>query len=106
MRTKTIKQTGFVVGGVAQLKLWDGSVGYISVEDCFLPYDKATPKNILRCVNDNKFGCEYIKSAEIYIFISYDNGSVEYDRTIYVDHPIHTQHFLGWRELRKQGIKV
>lgn len=106
MRTKTIKQTGFVISGTAGIKLWDGSVGFISMEEYFLPYHKATPKNILRCVNDNGFGCESIKEAEIDIYIKYDNGSAEYDRTLCTDHPIHAQHFLGWRELRKQGIKI
>jgi hypothetical protein len=106
MKTMLITQTGFVIGGRAGLILWDGTRGEIEMKECYLAYHDTTPKNILRCVNDNGFGCEYIECADIDIYIKYDNGSKEYDRTLYVDHPIHTRHFLGWRELQEQGIKV
>ena len=106
MRTKTIKQTGFVIGGDAIVVLWDGTRNLTKMMKTYLPYHKATPKNILRCVNDSGFGCQSIQRAYVDIYVKYDNGSEEYDRTIYADHPIHTQHFLGWGELRKQGIKV
>jgi len=99
-----INQTGFIIAGNAVLNLWGGGKGSILMNQKFLPYEKCTPKNILRCVNDGGFGCESIESAEIEIDIMYDNGSVEYERTIIADHKIHTQYFLGWRELREQGI--
>ena len=105
MRTKTIKQTGFSIQGKALLNLWGGGSGEIVMNPTFLPFDKTTPKNILRCVNDGSFGCQSIESADIIIYIKYDNGNIEYDRTIYVEHPIHTQHFLGWKELQEQGIE-
>lgn len=105
MKTKTITQTGIIVSGEALINLWGGGKGTISMEPYFLPIDKITPKNILKCVNDGGFGCEGIEKAEIDIYIKYDNGSKEYDRTIYADNPIHAQYFLGWKELREQGIK-
>ena len=106
MKTKTIKQTGIVISGTAVLNHWGGGQGEISMEKYFLPLGKITPKNILRCVNDNGFGCQSIASADIDISIKYDNESCEFDRTITVDHPIHTSYFLGWRSLREQGIRV
>lgn len=106
MKSKTINQTGIVVKGTATLNLWGGGQGDIQMDETYLPNDKITPKNILRCVNDGGFGCQSIESADIEIYIKYDNGCTEYDRSIYVDHPIHVSYFLGWRELREQGVKI
>lgn len=105
MRTKEIKQIGFIISGTATLSLWGGGTGTIDMKEMYLPYDKCTPKNILRCVNDNNFGCEAIIAADIEIGIKYDNGSIVYERSFYdINNPIHTKYFLGWRELREQGI--
>ena len=106
VKTKEINQIGIVVGGEATLSLWGGGTGTIEMEEYFLPLDKVTPKNILRCVNDNGFGVESIDAAKIDLYIKYDNGSKEYDRTIIADSKIHSAYFLGWKELREQGIKV
>jgi hypothetical protein len=105
MKTKTITQTGIVIKGTAMLNLWGGGSGSIKMESYYLPLEHITKDNILRCVNDGSFGCESIEDAEIDIFIKYDNGSVELDRTIFAYHPIHTQLFSGWQELRNQGIE-
>lgn len=105
-KTLTITQIGFVISGSATIYMWGGGKGVIEMEKYYLPYDKCTPKNILRCVNDNGFGCETIESAEIDISIKFNNGNVLYDRSITADHKIHTQYFLGWKELAKQGIEV
>ncbi len=105
MKQKTITQIGYTIKGTATIYLWGGGKGTIEMEKYFLPLDKVTPKNILRCVNDGGFGCESIKEAEIDIYVKYDNGSEDYDRTIFADSPIHAQYFLGWQELRNQGIK-
>jgi hypothetical protein len=105
MKTKTINQIGIDVRGTSLLNLWGGGQGTIEMESYFLPYDKITHTNILRCVNDGQFGCESIESAEIDIYIIYDNGCSEYDRTITVYHTLHSKHFLGWHKLREQGIK-
>ena len=105
MKTKIITQTGIVVGGQALLRLWDDSTGTIEMEEYFLPYDKISKDNILRCVNDNCFGCRLIKEAAIDIYIKYNNGSLEYDRTVLADYEQAQPLFLGWKELREQGIK-
>jgi hypothetical protein len=99
-----LKQTGIVVKGVATLSLWGGGIGCVEIKPCFLPFKKATKDNILRCVNDNGFGCQFIERAEIDIYDQYENGYMEYNRTLFADHPVHTMLFLGWRELREQGI--
>ena len=98
-RTKKITQVGFILKGNVTLNFWGGGEGTIVMKDLKLTYETMTPKNILRCVNDNGFGCENIASAEIDIYIWYNNGSTEYERTIFVDHPIHIQYFNQWREL-------
>lgn len=104
IKQKTIKQTGIEISGITYLYTWLGEYGWINMEPYYLPNEKITPKNILRCVNDNGFGCESIESAEIDIEIVYDNGCKEFDRTIIADQ-YHSNHFLGWKELREQGIE-
>lgn len=99
-----ITQTGIIVSGVATLSLWGGGSGTINMEPYFLPNEHISKDNILRCVNDGGFGCESIDSAEIDIWVKYDNGSKEIERTLFADSPIHTKLFLGWAELRKQGV--
>jgi len=105
MKTKTINQIGIVIGGESVISLWGGGEGTIKMDETFIPNDKISKQNILRCVNDGGFGCESIDSSDIDIYIKFDNGCREYDRTIYVNHPLHTQFFLGWMELNEQGIK-
>ena len=104
-RELNLKLTGITVSGTATLNLWGGGSGTIEMQPYTLPIDKATKDNILRCVNDNGFGCESIGSAEIDIQYNYE-GTKKYERTLFVSHPIHSKLFLGWQELRKQGIKI
>lgn len=102
MRTKTINQTGIVIGGSAVLNLWGGGKGEIEMERTFLPNKHISKDNILRCVNDNGFGCESIASADIDIYVKYDNGSIEIERTLWDVNSIHHTHlFLGWRYLNE-----
>jgi hypothetical protein len=104
-KTKTITQVGIVVSGETLIHMWGGGKGEITMRKTFIPNDKITKDNILRCVNDGGFGCESIERAFVIISIKYDNGSDEFDREFIVDHPLHTKLFLGWNELNKQGIK-
>ena len=105
MKAVTLKQIGIQVQGEVMLNLWGGGQGSMTMESYFLPLDKATKTNILRCVNDGGFGCESIESACIDIYDVYENGHKQYNREIYTDCKHHTKYFLGWRELREQGIK-
>jgi len=101
----TLNLTEIEISGTATLNLWGGGSGTIEMERYRLPINKATKDNILRCVNDNGFGCENIQSAEIDITANYDGKRI-YMRTIYVDSPVHQKLFLGWKSLREQGIKI
>ena len=105
MKTKTLKQIGISVSGDAVLSLWGGGSGLIAMDTYFLPNEKISKDNILRCVNDGGFGCESIESAEIEIRIRYENGYEEFDRWLFPSE-IHSHLFLGWAELKRQGIKV
>ncbi len=104
MKQKLITQIGIIVSGKSLLNLWQPGQGEIMMERRFLPYDKITKDNILRCVNDAGFGCQSIEKAEIDIYIRYDNGSDEYDRTIYSGR-VHQHLFNGYKELRQQGVQ-
>ena len=105
MKEKTIKQVGIVIGGQSVLIDWDGSVmGSIEMEKYTLLNEFITKDNILRCVNDNGFGCKEISEADIDIYIKYDNGSMEFERSFNnINSPIHKKLFLGWSHLRKIG---
>jgi hypothetical protein len=105
-KTKNINQIGYVIRGVAILSLWGGGLGAIDMDPVFIPFDLFSKTNMLRAVNDGGFGCESIVSADIKILIKYDNGSVEMNHVFYnVSAPVHTQHFLGWKYLKAQGIE-
>lgn len=103
MKTKTITQTGILVKGQAFLNLWGGGQASIEMSPVFIPNKNISGNNILRAVNDAGFGCENIYDAEIDIYIKFDNGSVEYDRTI-LNNSRYSNLFLGWKKLQEQGI--
>jgi len=104
-RSKTINQIGYVISGTATLNLWGGGQGNITMDPVSIPFDKFNKTNMLRAVNDGGFGCESIESACIEVGIEYDNGTIELGHVFYdVSSPVHTQHFLGWRYLKEQGI--
>lgn len=88
-KTKTIYQTGITIKGSALIHLWGGGTGHIAMTSKFIPLDKISKDNIQGCVNDGRFGCESIEEAEIDIYIKYDNGSIEYERTLFSG-PIHS----------------
>ena len=105
MKTKTINQIGIQISGIATLVDWDNSImGTVNMKEYFLSNEFITPKNILRCVNDNGFGCLRISSADIIIHTKYNNGSIEYAKDLMdINNPLHTQYFLGWSHLREIG---
>lgn len=83
-----MRQTGIVIQGVATLNLWGGGQGEIIMDQRYIPLEKISKENILRCVNDAQFGCESIESASIEIYTAYDNGAyTEFDRTIEATRP-------------------
>jgi len=85
MKTRTLKQTGIIVGGTATMYLWGGGEADIEMDEVFIPNNKISKDNILSAVNDGRFGCEGIKCAEIEIYDAYENNYREYNRIIYAD---------------------
>lgn len=107
MRTKTITQVGIQISGIVSLNLWnnEGEVT-IKMEKRFLPNKNISKDNILRCVNDNSFGCKSIVSSAINISIVYNNGCKEFIKTIFTDCKHHTKLFNDWKTLRAEGIEI
>lgn len=101
--TKQINLIGIEVCGISTISLWGGGAGQTDMYKTFLPLKFATKDNILRCVNDGGFGCEAITEAEIDIYSVWDNGSKEFERTLFADARPHRNLFLGWRYLREIG---
>jgi len=94
MKEKKIKQTGITIQGVALINFWGGGQGEVIMDERYIPNDKISKENILRCINDGQFGCESIESAEIDILINYELGfAMEYDRTIIVKNPAYRKFY-------------
>lgn len=105
-KTKTVHLTGIEIRGEAVLNLWGGGQGSIEIEPYFLPLQHATKDNILRCVNDNGFGCESIEQADIDIYSVYSDRATSFERTLVANSPVHKKLFLGWQHLNTlKGVK-
>ena len=102
----TLTLTGFTITGEATLEMWGGGQGTIQIRETFLEKELFSKDNILRCVNDNGFGCQGISKADIYVYRVYSTGYREYDRTISTSSKHHTKLFLGWRSLDEQRAKL
>jgi len=87
MKTRTITQIGIMVDGYTIVNHWGGGEGRVRMDPVFIPNDKITHNNIYRAINDGQFGCEAIKEADVDVYIKYDNGSLEFDRTLCIDRP-------------------
>ena len=102
----TMKYVGIKIDGNAILNLWGGGQGSIEMETYFLEKKFISKDNILRCVNDNGFGCESIDSASISIWDVYRSACGEeitnYNRCI-ESNGVQSEKYLGWNHLRKIG---
>ena len=93
MKTKTITQIGIEIQGWATITMWGGGQGEIGMDKTFIPNNEISKAAILRAVNDGQFGCQSIDSALIEIYDVYNLSFKEYNRTLFIDHPIHTSQF-------------
>jgi hypothetical protein len=94
MKEKKIKQTGITIQEIALLNLWGGGQGEIMMDEKYIPNDKISKENILRCINDGQFGCKSIEWADVDIYINYENGfALEYNRTIRVENKNYQQFY-------------
>ena len=74
----TIKHTGFLIAGTSLINLWGGGQGEVFMDETTI--DEPTTENIIKAVNDGKFGCESIEGADVYIYATYERGvKVFYD---------------------------
>ena len=85
IREVTLKQTGYMVGGDTVINLWGGGQGKVTIDETFIPLDKLSKENLLRCINDGRFGCESFDNADLYIDDMFENGYREFNRIILVD---------------------
>lgn len=74
--TITLKLTGYRVEGYAHVLLWGGQEADVAM-DPFTVEDKA---DIPKYINDGRYGCEAILSAECRISKSYQ-GFLQFDET-------------------------
>jgi hypothetical protein len=72
-----LKHKGYSIQGTATIRCWDGYVGEIKMDSTFIPDGKLTKENILKSINDGRFGCESILKAKIVIYDVFDNKYIE-----------------------------
>ncbi len=94
LRTKEIKQIGFIINGTAFVNFWGGGSGSVGMNTNFLPNELMSKDNMLRCVNDGGFGVESIYGAEINVSIKYDNGSIEMAHFFETESHVHPKNNL------------
>ena len=81
MKTVTLKHVGYKIEGNAQIELWGGGYGGITMDSNTIK-GNVTKTKILGCINDGQFGCVSIEEAKVDIYDLYENGYTEYNRTI------------------------
>lgn len=79
--------------GTALINCWGGGQVLVSITPSKFPLEKCSKTRMLNAVNDGQFGCESIEEAEIDVFSVWSNGGKEFERTIIINHPIHTAQF-------------
>ena len=68
----TIKHTGFLIAGTSLINLWGGGQGEVFMDETTI--DDPTTENIIKAVNDGRFGCESIESATVHLNAIYERG--------------------------------
>ena len=66
-KTKTVRLSRYEVYGTARVALWGGGKGELDMDNMRLEPDQLTADNVMRCVNDGRYGVEAILSAEIVV---------------------------------------
>ena len=62
----TLKHTGWKVTGTAVINLWNGGKGKVLMDSETLRQGTfPTRREIAKCINDGKFDCESIESADV-----------------------------------------
>jgi len=102
---------GYKVSGDAVLNLWGGGQGEIRMQAQLLPAKHLSKDNVLRCVNDNGFGCESIDSAHVRVTEVWrreDGGGFIMGKTVSFEslHPDNQHLYNGWRYFNENSIGV
>jgi len=104
MKTKTITltQIGILVAGEVHIDQWDGARVPAMIDPLFIPNELITPKNILRAVNPGGEPFTDIVEALVDIYIVWDTGDTDYDRTLKHFNKSQRMHFNQVESLREE----
>ncbi len=83
-RQVLLKQVGYVINGTAHINHWGGGTNMVEMDPTTILLGKLTKDNLLRCINDGRFGVESINQAALRIDDLYEGGYTEYNREIFV----------------------
>ena len=78
MKTLTLKKTGYIIKGVADISPWGGGRGCIEMDSFKL--EKISNKVLLDNINDGSFGVQSINGAICDIYENYE-GTLQYLKT-------------------------
>lgn len=92
MKTKTIKQIGYLIKGETRVALWGGGTGYLDFNESIILLEDFSKESLLGCINDNGFGVRGFEYAEINIYDIYEGGFNEFNRTIFVENKEHLKY--------------
>jgi len=81
MKTITLKKTGYLIKGVADLTSWGGGKGCILMKPFRI--GNIQKKTLLANINDNGFGVENINGAICDIYEDFE-GTLQYYKTLEV----------------------
>jgi len=82
MKEVTLKQIGIRLEGTTKIIDWYGHTGYIEMNPVILDNkENVTEDEIKLELNDGGFGCQSIEGAIVDVFILFENGYKELDRS-------------------------
>lgn len=84
MKTVKLKQIGYRIGGISLINMWGGGQGEIEMDSEDI-IGTILKDKIIKCVNDGRFGCESIESANVNIFDLFEGDYTEFNRMVFLN---------------------
>lgn len=89
-----LNHTGYRISGESLLGLWGSGQGTINMDTTFIPDGELTKESVLRAVNDGRFGCESILSADVDVYDCYDDSYCVFNRALHIENKHNRDRFF------------
>jgi len=74
----TLKRIGYMIHGEAEVILWGGGTGTISMDKTYISRGELSKERILRAINGGQFGVKLINIADLCIYDVYHDAPTSY----------------------------